>query len=146
MGIPHPDRDSQFYEGVPVRRLAAFVIDMVVIFVLTAVSAFVLLVATFGLSGPIIPLVITLTGFFYRYLMLKQRSATIGMLLTGIEVRNSEGDKLDNTMAFLHTATYTATFIVTPLMLIGWFLMLSDSHRRLMHDSILGTVVINRPR
>lgn len=148
MGIPDPDRDSQFYEGVPLRRLAAFLIDFVVIFVLWVVGVFMGFLLTFltaGAGGVLAMILFVGTGFIYRWVMLYQRSATLGMKAAGIEVRQSTGEKMDGQMAFLHTAAYFVTFWFMPLMLIGWVLMFTSPHRRAMHDLPLGTVVINRP-
>ncbi|MEM7058309.1 MAG: RDD family protein [Pseudomonadota bacterium] len=145
MAIPDPVRDSQFYEGVPLRRFVAFVVDFIIITVLGIVGAFIVALGTFGLGTPLMFLIITLTGFLYRWLLLKHRSATIGMIMTGIEIRTASGEKMDQSSAFLHTLAYLVTFFFTPLMLIGWFLMLSDPHKRAMHDLVLGSVAINRP-
>lgn len=146
MAIPDPVRDSQFYEGVPLRRFAAFVIDFIVILLLTLVAMLIVALATFGLGTPLMFIILTMTGFMYRWLMLKQRSATVGMILTGIEIRNAQGEKVDSGTAFVHTLGFLVTFFFTPLMIIGWFLMFSDPYRRTMHDLVLGSVAINRPR
>ena len=146
MQIPDPLRDPQFYTGVPLRRFAAFIIDFIVIMVLTVVAMFILALGTLGLAIPLTMVVITFTGFIYRWIMLAKRSATIGMILTGIEIRSATGDKMDNGTAFLHTAAFLVTFFFAPLMLIGWFLMLSDPFHRTMHDLFLGSVAINRPQ
>ena len=148
MGIPDPVRDSQFYQGVPLRRLAAFVIDFFVILVLWLVGVFMGFLLTFmtaGAGGAFAMVLFLGTGFLYRWIMLYQRSATLGMKLTGIEVRTANGEKLNGQMAFLHTAAFFVTFWFMPLLLIGWVLMFSSPHRRAMHDLPLGTVVINRP-
>lgn len=148
MGIPDPVRDSQFYAGVPLRRLAAFVIDSVVIFLLWVVGVFVgflFTVLTAGAGGVVAMLLFLGTGFAYRWMMLSYRSATLGMMASGIEVRRATGEKMDNQTALLHTLAYFVTFWFAPLMLIGWVLMFTEPHRRAMHDIPLGTVVINRP-
>ena len=148
MGIPDPERDPQFYEGVPMRRLVAFVIDFVVILILWVVMVFLgflFTVLTMGLGGPIAVLMATLTGVVYRWLMLAQRSATLGMILTGVEVRDGNGDKVSPGLGLLHTLGYTVTLYFFPLMIIGWILMATSPHKRLLHDLICGTVVINRP-
>ena len=145
MGIPDPIRDSQFYEGVPLRRLAAFVIDFIVIMILTFVAMLVVALMTLGLGTPLVFLVLTLTGFLYRWLLLKHRSATIGMIMTGIEIRRADGEKMDSASAFLHTLGFLVTFFFIPLLFIGWFLMMSDPHRRTLHALVLGSVAINRP-
>lgn len=146
MALPDPDRDGQFYEGVPLRRLVAFVVDFVIILLLTVVAMFVVALATLGLGTPFIFVILTCTGFLYRWLMLKQRSATVGMMVTGIEIRNVKGEKLEQSEAFLHTLGFFVTFFFTPLLIIGWFLMFGDPHRRTMHDMVLGSAAINRPR
>ena len=148
MRVPDPLHDRQFYEGVPMRRLVAFFIDLGVILVLWCVVLVVgLLVSilTLGLGTPLAAAVFAATGFLYRWVMLAERSATIGMLITGIEVRDAGGDRLNPVIAFLHVAGFYASVFLTPLLVIGWFLMLSSPYRRLLHDLVLGTVVINRP-
>ncbi len=145
MALPDPIHDSQFYEGVPLRRFAAFVIDFIIITVLGLLGAFIVALGTFGLGTPLMFIVFLLTGFLYRWLLLQHRSATIGMIMTGIEIRNAQGDKMDQSSAFLHTLGFIVTFFFAPVMLIGWFLMLSDPHKRLLHDMVLGSAAINRP-
>ena len=145
MALPDPERDSQFYEGVPLRRLAAFVIDFIVILLLTMLSMFIVALATFGLGTVLFFLVFSLTGFAYRWIMLFKRSATVGMLLTGIEIRRADGEKMDRASAFLHTVGFLVTFFFAPLLIIGWFLMMSDPYKRVMHDLVLGSAAINRP-
>lgn len=119
MAIPDPVRDSQFYEGVPLRRFAAFVIDFIVILLLTLVAMLIVALATFGLGTPLMFIILTMTGFMYRWLMLKQRSATVGMILTGIEIRNAQGEKVDSGTAFVHTLGFLVTFFFTPLMIMA---------------------------
>jgi uncharacterized RDD family membrane protein YckC len=148
MGVPDPVHDSQFYDGVPMRRLAAFCIDLFVILVLWCIVLVVGLlvsIVTLGLAMPVAMAVFAATGFIYRWAMLAERSATVGMLVTGIEVRDAGGGRVDPVIAFLHVAGFYLTVFVTPLLVIGWFLMASSPYRRLLHDLVLGTVVINRP-
>jgi uncharacterized RDD family membrane protein YckC len=67
------------------------------------------------------------------------------MMLTGIEVRAASGSLLDPVTAFLHVAGFYVSVFLTPLLVIGWFVMAVSPYRRLLHDVVLGTVVINRP-
>jgi len=148
MGIPDPVRDPQFYKGVPLRRFVAFWIDFLVILVLFVPVLLVgaaVTVMTFGLAAPFLMLFFTATGLLYRWAMLKTRSATLGMSLAGIEVRDRDGNKCDNSTAFLHSVGFFVTFLAPPLLVIGWLMMANSPHRRAMHDLFLGTVVINRP-
>lgn len=148
MGIPDPDIDPQFYEGVVVRRFIAFILDSLVILGLSLILLVLTVIVsalTFGLALPIMGLALAGTGVFYRWIMLWQRSATLGMMATGIEVRDRHGQRCDNATAFLHSLTFVLTLYVLPLAIIGWFLMASSPQRRAMHDLMLQTVVINRP-
>lgn len=148
MGVPDPEHDGQFYAGVPLRRLVAFVIDSVVIFCvwfLAILVGFMFAVLTAGAGTPIAFVLLFGSGFFYRWLMLRSRSATVGMMVTGIEVRDHEGNRMNDATAALHTLGYYVTMMFPPLMLIGWILMATSPYRRAMHDSFIGAVVINRP-
>ncbi len=148
MGIPDPIRDPQFYQGVPLRRFVAFWIDFLIIlalFVPVLIIGAAVTVLTFGLAAPFLMLFFTVTGFVYRWGMLKTRSATLGMSLTGIEVRDRNGNTCDSQLAFMHTVGFFVTFLAPPLLIVGWLMMANSPHRRAMHDLFVGSVVINRP-
>ena len=148
MGVPDPETDPQFYEGVPLRRFIAFLLDSLLIFVLWFVVLFLALIVTaltVGLAGPVMIIALAGTGLFYRWIMLWQRSATLGMMALGIEVRDPQGEKCNGQVAFLHSTAFLVTLYFLPLAIIGWILMASSPNRRAMHDLMLGTVVINRP-
>jgi uncharacterized RDD family membrane protein YckC len=148
MGVPDPVRDSQFYEGVPMRRLVAFCIDIFVVLALwciVLIFGFLISVLTLGLAAPLAVAVFAAADFLYRWAMLAERSATVGMLVTGLEVRDATGDRLNPILAFLHVAGFYVSVFVTPLLVIGWLLMATSPLRRLLHDLVIGAVVINRP-
>ena len=148
MTAPDPVLDAQFYDGVPTRRFVAFCIDAVVSF---ALWCFVMVVGLFftlltlGAASPLLVIAASVTDFLYRWILLTERSATLGMRLTGIEIRDAAGRRLEPATAFLHVAGFYLTLFFLPLLVIGWVLMAASPHRRLMHDMILGTVAINRP-
>ena len=148
MGVPNPETDPQFYTGVPMRRFVAFIIDFAVICVLSfivLVMAAVIVAMTAGVTGPLMFIAFTGCGFFYRWILLVKRSATLGMILTGIEVRDYLGSPMRPGPAFVHTAGFYVTFFFPPLLIIGWFLMATSPYRRTMHDIVMNAVVINRP-
>lgn len=145
MGIPDPHRDPQFYQGVPLRRLVAFGIDTVIILLLWFVGAVVISAVTLGLGTVLLPLLLFVTAFAYRWLLLARTSATVGMRLTGIEIRDANGDPLNETLAALHTGAFMVTLGLLPLAIIGWLIMTSSPTRQVLHDLPFGTVAINRP-
>lgn len=148
MGLPDPMRDPQFYEGVPLRRLAAFVIDALVVLVLMATIALLgalVGIATMGLGLVLVVPAFAMVGFLYRFTMLRERSATLGMLAAGIELRGPGGARLDAPQAALHTLGFYVTLYLPLLMLLGIVLMSVNPRRQLLHDLPLGTAMINRP-
>ena len=78
----------------------------------------------------------------YRVLTLAGGSATWGMRMTGIEIRQGNGAKLDFGTATLHTFLYTAAVMISPLQLISIIMMLVTSQKQGLHDMILGTAPI----
>ena len=146
--VPSPYEDEQFYAGVPLRRLAAFVIDVVIAGLLMAVIAVVGLVVgffTFGLGWLVAFALLVSADFLYRWLTISADSATWGMALTGIELRDSRGERLDAGQALVHTVAYYATVMLGVPLILNLVVIFLSPHRRLIHDFLLGTVAINRP-
>ena len=97
--LPDPARQAGFYADVPLKRLGAFVVDLIVIFALTTLIS----LATFGIVFFIFPAVAAVLGFIYRVLTLASGSATWGMRLMGIELRRHDAGRLSLVDAFVHT-------------------------------------------
>lgn len=144
-GLPDPDRDRQFYEGVQTRRLAAWVIDLFVILLVGVPVALVFGLATFGFGFALFPFVIAGVGFLYRTATISGRSATWGMRVMGIELRRHDGTRLDLTTAALHTAIYSVAFAVVVLQALSCIAMVSTRYGQGLPDIILRTTAINRP-
>ena len=105
MGVPDPHRDPQFYQGVPLRRLVAFFVDIAIVLFLLLCLVFVggaLSLGAIFFAGPLVMVMFSMTGFVYRWILLSQRSATVGMMLTGIEVRDGRGDEMNTATGFIH--------------------------------------------
>ncbi len=138
--LPDPDRQPQFYESVPAKRLIAWIIDTVLI-----VVACVLIVPFTAFTGLFFfPLLIAVVGFVYRVATLSSGSATWGMRFAGIEFRTAQGARFDATMAILHTAGYTISFAIMPLQVISVILMATGPRGQGLSDMVLGTVALNR--
>lgn len=148
MGVPDPTTDPQFYDGVPMRRLMAFIIDSAIvltIWLVVLLMGVVVSVLTLGGAIPMVVLALLGIGVTYRWLFLTQRSATPGMMMVGIEVRAADGSRCDPVTAFLHSAIFVGSLWFLPLAIVGWLLMAVSPYGRALHDAVLGTVVINRP-
>jgi uncharacterized RDD family membrane protein YckC len=144
-GLPGPDRDPQFYDGVPARRLAAWVIDLFVILVAGLPIALFFGIATLGFGFALFPFVIAAVGFFYRVATIAGGSATWGMRVMGIELRRHDGTRFDFSTAVLHTAIYSIAFWTVVLQILSCVTILASRYHQGLQDIILRTTAINRP-
>lgn len=144
-GLPDPDHDRQFYDGVPTRRFLAWVIDLVVVLVVGLPLALVFGLATLGLGFALFPLVIATVGFLYRLLTISNASATWGMRVMGIELRRHDGSRFDALTAALHAGIYTIAIWTVGLQLVSCLTILFSRYRQGLNDIILRTTAINRP-
>lgn len=140
-GLPDPERSAEFYDGVLTKRLLAWIVDTLLI---GAASVVVLPFTAFtGLF--FFPALMLFVGFFYRWFTIASGSATWGMRLMAIELRQSDGGRLTNQTAFLHTLGYTVSVTVAPLQIVSVVMMLASDRRQGLTDAVLSTAAINRP-
>ncbi len=140
-GLPDPDLDRQFYEGVPSRRFLAWLFDGAITFAITLLLSLV----SFGVGFFFFPFIWLMTGFVYRSLTIAAASATPGMRLVGIELRERSGARLSPGLALAHTALFSLASASGILQLVSAFLMLGSRYGQGLHDMILGTTAINSP-
>lgn len=140
-GLPDPDMHPEFYQDVAVKRLMAWVVDTILILLATLL----LVAATLFLAVFIFPLIFAVVHLAYRVVFIARDSATPGMRLMGIELRDAQGARLDATTALFHTLAYslTAAFVLPLIVSIG--LMWTGARAQGLHDHLLGTAAINRP-
>lgn len=139
-GLPDPTRRPDVYSGVPFKRGFAWVVDAILIGLLS----FLIAVMTLGIGFFVFGAIYFLVGFLYRWFTIAAGSATLGMRLTAIELRNRFGEPLDSGQALLHTAGYTLSFMIFPLQLVSIVLMLISQRGQGLTDHVLGTTAINR--
>lgn len=139
--LPDPTYDAAYYDGVLPKRFFAWVIDAGLIFA----TMLILSVLTAGIAFLLwIPIHAGL-AFLYRWQTIKARSATLGMRVMSIELRNRRGAPLSNAEAALHTGAFLigATFFLIQLVSIA--MMIGRPFNRSLGDEITGSVMINRP-
>ena len=150
---PHaydPDTDPELFQGVLARRVIAFVIDVVIIglplFVLAA-FIFVFGLVTLGLGWALYvflsPVAVLWALIYYGMTFGGPHSATIGMRVVDIEMRTWYGAPAYFVLGAVHAVVFwISVSVLTPfILLVG----LINARRRLLHDIVLGTVVINNP-
>ncbi|MBL4810777.1 MAG: RDD family protein [Rhodobacteraceae bacterium] len=139
--LPDPARRPDFYEGVPAKRGAAWGIDMVI----TAAMAIMALPFTAFTGLFFFPFLMAVIGFFYRWITISAGSATLGMRIMGIELREADGGRLSSGTALFHTLGYMVSFMAAPLQLLSIGLMFGTQRGQGLSDLVLGTTAINRP-
>ena len=148
---PHaydPAADPELFEGVLARRVLAFFIDVVLIvvpIVLAALFIFVFGLITLGLGWALYwllsPAAVIWALVYYGVTLGGPASATIGMRVMEIEMRTWYGAPLYFLLGAVHAFVFWITVsALTPLILL---VCLFNDRRRLLHDMIVGTVVIN---
>ena len=139
--LPDPDYDRAFYDGVPAKRLFAWVIDVVLVTIIT----FLLGIVTLSALWWIWPLTFILVNFLYRAGTIAAGSATLGMRLMNIELRGATGARLSGGEAVLHTLAYMVATGFVILQVISIVMMAFGARHQGLHDLILGSAAINRP-
>jgi uncharacterized RDD family membrane protein YckC len=138
-GLPDPDTQSEFYADVPVKRLIAWVVDALLIFL----TAFLIAILTVGLGFFFFGFLILVVAFVYRTVSLANRSATLGMRLVAIEMRTHRGERFDLATAALHTLAYQVSVAMVVPQIISIVLMLTSARAQGLTDHALGTAALN---
>ena len=150
---PHaydPAANPELFEGVLSRRLVAFFIDVIIIAVpVMAAAIFIFLfgVVTLGLGWMLFwllsPASVVWALAYYGMTMGSAASATIGMRAMAIEIRTWYGAPAYFVLGAVHAIVYwVSVSVLTPfILLVGLF----NTRRRLLHDILVGTVLINNP-
>lgn len=146
-GPPHPRDEPALYEGLLIRRMLAYAVDVVAIVVLSVAAwiAFGILGAvTFGLLAPIGIIVIGLIPLSYHTYFLGNRGATPGMRLFDLEMWSLTGKQPEYVQAFFATALfYISVGLTASLILI---VALFNDRRRALHDVLAGTLVLRQAK
>lgn len=150
---PSPGRDTladpALVEGVPSRRIGAYLIDACIVVGLNIALHTLLVILgllTFGLAwlllGPVTFLTVALA--YDTFTIGGGRGATAGMRLFGLEARGVHGERPDYWQAFLMTALFYATVPITSFLIL--LVALFSERNRTLHDILSGITVIRAGR
>ena len=137
---PDPFRAPQFYASVPSKRLIAWIIDTVI----TLILAVLLIPFTAFVGFFFFPLLVLIIGFGYRSLTIGASSATWGMRMMSIELRDTRGERFDFSQALVHTLGYSISMAFVPVQIVSIIMMLGSARGQSLTDMALGSVMINR--
>ena len=134
------------YDGVVVRRIFAYAVDVAILLALSFAAWSALVVAgllSFGLLWAVIPVALAVLPIAYHGLLVGgPRSATVGMSLFGLEVRSWTGQRPTVWQAMLMAVLFYATIGPTGGLVL--LVALFNGRRRTLHDLLSGTVVVRR--
>ena len=148
---PHaydPAIQPELFEGVLARRMVAFLIDVVIIaapLILLAMFMAIFTVFTFGLGLFVFallgPISVIWALAYYGMTLGSAASATIGMRMLDLEMRTWYGSPSDFVLGAVHAIAFwlTGSFLTPFILLVALF----NDRRRLLHDMLVGTIVVN---
>ncbi|MDE1933139.1 RDD family protein [Bradyrhizobium sp.] len=148
---PHafdPDIEPELFRGVLTRRVFAFLIDLVVLSVPVVLGYIFIAVfglLTLGLGWMLFwlawPASVLWAIVYYGASLGGPRSATLGMRVMDLELRTWYGAPGYFVLGAMHAVLFwvSVSFLSPLVVLVGLF----NSRRRLLHDFVLGTVIIN---
>src|SRR5882762_3725194 len=148
---PHafdPNLQPELFRAVLVRRIFAFLIDLVVLSVPVILGYLFIAVfglVTLGLGWALFwlawPASIVWAIVYYGASLGGPHSATVGMRVMDLELRTWYGAPGYFVLGATHAVLFwvSVSFLSPLVLLVGLF----NGRRRLLHDIILGTVVIN---
>jgi len=148
---PHaydPVTMPELFDGVLARRVVAFFIDLILIAIpalLVALFIFVFGLITLGLGWLLYllywPALVIWALAYYAIGFGSAASATIGMRVMDLEMRTWYGAPAYALLGAVHAVLFWITVsALTPLILLVAFF---NERRRLLHDMVAGTIVIN---
>jgi len=148
---PHaydPATQPELFEGVLARRVVAFIVDFVIIsipVVLAAMFIFAFGIVTLGLGFALYWLLPTATVIwaivYFGATLGGPASATFGMRVMDLEMRTWYGAPAYFVLGAVHAVAFwfTVSFFTPFVLLVAFF----NERGRLLHDIMLGTVIIN---
>lgn len=139
--LPDPDRQTEFYNSIPGKRFFAWIADVILVTLTTILVG----LFTLGIGWLLFPLFYIAIDFTYRWMTLRSGSATLGMRLMAIEIRNWAGQRLDSGEAAMHTLAYMVCAAFALPQLISIAMIVFGPRKQGLHDLFLGTAAINRP-
>jgi len=148
---PHaydPITNPELFDGVLARRVVAFFIDLIILSlpaVVLTLLFFVFAIVTFGLGAPLLlllwPTIVIWALLYYGFTFGGPHSATVGMRMMDLEMRTWYGSPAYFLLGAMHGLLFwlTVGWLTPFILLVGFF----NDRGRLLHDILLGTVVIN---
>ncbi len=141
--IPYAPRlPAAALAGVRTRRMAAIVLDLFIVGLLSLGIWLGLGFLSLGLLWFVLPPLFPIVAFFYNGLTISGRGrGTPGMRAMDLEVRMTSGAPVPFLNAAAHAVLFYVSWMFPPILLISLF----SPEKRCLHDMLAGLVVTRRP-
>ncbi len=130
------------FTGVRTRRVAAFLLDFILVTIFSVAIWFALAVITFGLALFFLPPIFPFVAFFYNGLTVSgPNMATPGMRAMDLELRTVDGQRVPFLIAAVHAVLFYFSTLFPPIFLVS---LVADG-KRCLHDILAGVIMTRRP-
>ncbi|MBL4739927.1 MAG: RDD family protein [Sneathiella sp.] len=137
---------SENFNGIRMKRILAYIVDVVCIFFLgiaAATVAAILGIVSFGLLTPLLAFALALVPLAYHTITIGSHwNATVGMRLFDLEVRLKSSQHPDYMAALLHAAIFYLTMAITSSLIL--LVSVFNSRGRLLHDYLIDCTVYSK--
>jgi len=144
---PDPLDDPDLYDGITLRRVVAYLVDLLVIGALWIAAWFglsFLAALSLGLLLPFKIFALAVLPLAYHTFFIGRNGGTPGMRLLDVEVRTWTGLPPNYVQAFLHTVMFYASVSLTVWLIL--VMVFFDDRRRTLHDMLAGIVCLRHSR
>ena len=144
--LPDPETAPELFDGLLMRRGAAYVVDCAIILLITLAIMLVGVVfglVTFGLGFIALPFAIPVAILgYYAVTLGSPMRATVGMQMMDIVLTPARGRPLDGWRILIHPVLFWVTvWISWPVSLL---FVLFTPRRQMLHDLVVGTLMVRR--
>jgi uncharacterized RDD family membrane protein YckC len=139
-----PTTQPHLFRDVRRRRIMAFGLDLLIIGAFVVAAAFVVFIfgiLTFGLGWMLFAALVPTVAVLYVAFTVGARQATWGMRSMGLTLRMWYGGKPDFWIGAAHAVLFWASSGLLPFLVL--LPPLFDSRKRMLHDMVLGTVLLD---
>jgi len=135
------------YESIRLRRIFAYLIDILCIGVITWVAGFVAVflgIITFGALAPVLFLAVALIPVAYNTLLVGGSwNATVGMRFMNMRMEGQDGQEPDYLTALVHAVVFYLSIAATSSLIL--LVSLFNPRGRCLHDFVANVVIRRVP-
>lgn len=137
---PQPDTTIHIQYAGFWARVAAYIIDALILSVPNAILGFIIDGSFFVASGTTNVLTLVISWLYFASLESGSKQATLGKMVLDIKVTDTNGNRISFARA---TGRYFAKILSAIILFIGFIMVGFDSRKQGLHDKIADTFVVS---